>query len=48
MTKSLVQLMQGNITVESQVGEGSIFRVELPRYLAYSGKLTEIKMPAYN
>lgn len=48
MTKSLVQLMQGKITVESQVGEGSIFRVELPRYISYSGKLTEIKVPAYN
>ncbi|MEQ9670165.1 ATP-binding protein [Coleofasciculus sp. G2-EDA-02] len=49
MTKSLVQLMQGNITVESQVGEGSIFRVELPRCISsYSEKLTEIKVPAYN
>jgi len=48
MTQSLVQLMQGDITVESQVGEGSIFRVKLPRYISYSGKLTEIKVPAYN
>ncbi len=30
--KALVQAMQGSITVESQLGQGSTFRVELPRY----------------
>ncbi len=31
ITKSLVQLMKGTITVESQLNSGSTFRVELPR-----------------
>lgn len=31
--KAIVELMQGSITVESRLGEGSIFRVELPRWL---------------
>lgn len=30
---ALVRLMRGTISVESQLGEGSTFRVELPRYL---------------
>lgn len=32
--KSLVDLMQGTIRVTSQVGEGSTFRIELPRRLS--------------
>ena len=31
ITKSLVQLMQGTIEVYSQIGQGSTFRIELPR-----------------
>jgi len=31
ITKSLVQLMQGRITVESQLNQGTTFHVELPR-----------------
>ena len=31
ITKWLVQMMGGTIRVESQLGEGSTFRVELPR-----------------
>jgi len=31
ITESLVKMIQGNITVESELGQGSQFRVELPR-----------------
>jgi signal transduction histidine kinase len=33
ITKSLVRMMQGKITVESKLGQGSTFRVELPRHV---------------
>lgn len=33
ITKSLVELMKGNIRVESQLGQGSTFFFELPRYV---------------
>ncbi|MDX2240225.1 MAG: ATP-binding protein [Leptolyngbyaceae cyanobacterium bins.302] len=32
VTKSLVQMMNGKIMVESRVGEGSTFRVQIPRH----------------
>lgn len=32
ITQSLVQMMNGRITVESEVGRGTVFRVELPRH----------------
>jgi PAS domain S-box-containing protein len=31
---ALVQLMQGSITVDSELGRGSTFRIELPRWVA--------------
>ncbi|WP_250122786.1 ATP-binding protein [Chroococcidiopsis sp. CCMEE 29] len=33
----LVRMMQGNISVESQLGEGSTFRIELPRQVRGEG-----------
>jgi signal transduction histidine kinase len=36
ITDSLVQMMQGKIVVESQVNQGTTFRVELPRHLTSS------------
>jgi PAS domain S-box-containing protein len=38
ITESLVQMMQGEITVSSQVGIGTTFRVEIPRYLSVNSK----------
>ena len=38
ITKSLVQLMQGTITVESQVSQGSTFYIELPRVVQASAE----------
>lgn len=36
ITDSLIKIMNGKISVESQVGKGSIFRLELPRQIATS------------
>ena len=33
IVQNIVNMMHGKITVETQLGEGSIFRVELPRYV---------------
>jgi signal transduction histidine kinase len=38
ITAALVQQMQGTITVKSHLGQGSEFRVELPRQLHQSGQ----------
>jgi signal transduction histidine kinase len=43
ITDSLVRMMQGKITVESKLGEGSIFRVELPRHLSSTDRPTANK-----
>lgn len=37
ITKALVELMQGSISLESQVGKGSVFRVEIPRQIFQNG-----------
>jgi len=34
ITKAIVELMQGTIGVESRPGEGSVFRVEIPRWIS--------------
>jgi signal transduction histidine kinase len=33
ITDALVKLINGKISVESQLGKGSTFKVEIPRYL---------------
>lgn len=39
ITKCLVELMKGNITVESEYGKGSVFSVELPQRIVSSDSL---------
>lgn len=34
ITRALVQLMQGTVVLQSRVGEGSVFRVVLPRWIS--------------
>lgn len=43
ITKSLIELMKGSITVESQLGYGSTFRIELPRTVVSSAPSYERK-----
>lgn len=42
ITDRLVRMMHGTIQVESQPGEGSTFRIELPRKVSSSSNTTEI------
>lgn len=35
IAKALVELMQGSIAIESQLGQGSTFRIELPQQVGY-------------
>jgi signal transduction histidine kinase len=42
---SLVQMMGGKIIVESQLGEGSIFEIELPRQISSPNQLNGVSKP---
>lgn len=43
ITKSFVELMGGKIQVESEVGKGSLFRIELPLVLTEATEVSSIK-----
>ncbi|MBW4645846.1 MAG: hypothetical protein KME23_23145 [Goleter apudmare HA4340-LM2] len=45
ITKSLVEIMQGTITVTSKLGQGSTFRIELPRKINFQGGNWAAKQP---
>lgn len=49
ITKSLIQLMQGQIAVESELGKGSTFRIQLPRQVqAYAPGNDDLSSPNIN
>jgi signal transduction histidine kinase len=45
ITKSLVEVMQGSISVNSEIGQGSTFHVELPRVVKCEACNWEIEQP---
>ncbi|MFH7030226.1 MAG: GAF domain-containing sensor histidine kinase [Heteroscytonema crispum UTEX LB 1556] len=45
ITKSLVEVMQGSISVNSEIGQGSTFHVELPRIVKCEACTWEIEQP---
>jgi signal transduction histidine kinase len=42
---SLVQMMGGKIIIESQLGHGSMFSIEIPRHISLSNKDENCKKP---
>ena len=43
IVKSLVQMMEGTITVESELGKGSKFQVEFPRFIRKHQEMDKLK-----
>lgn len=48
ITKSLIDLMGGQISVESELGKGSTFRITLDLMVAESADKAQMKLPAWN
>lgn len=45
ISRSFVELMDGTLTVESELGKGSIFRIELPIEIAEAADISTAKVP---